>query len=265
MSTITFSALYRKLSLDPLVTRNIYLYQFVRGLVKRFDLFLPHEPDFAAFQFLPARSGIFLDIGANDGMASRSFRKFNKTTPIVALEPNRCHQSSLERCKKSVPLFSYQLVGAGEAEARMMLFTPVYKGFALTSYTSFSRAEARHNLEKYLHIPHISQSVSFAENEAHIMALDDLAFHPDFVKIDVEGYEVAVLKGMRQTIERWRPILMIEVQPHNLVKVRSLLDPLAYVTLAYDHREHVFLRSYEAEPLNLFFVPPSRLPHGRIR
>ncbi len=254
-----FSTLYRKLPLDSLVTTNIYLYLLVRGLVKQFDIFLPHEPDFAAFQFLPVQPGIFLDIGANDGLASRSFRKFNKTMPIVALEPNRCHQKALEQCKRSMTGFDYMLIGAGEAEAMMPLFTPVHKGFALTSYTSLSQEEACRNLETYLRIRDIAQRVSFVETKAHIRAIDNFAFRPNFVKIDVEGFEVPVLKGMLRTIEQWRPILMIEYNAHNFAAVFSLLTDRDYEILVYDHQKQVFSRHYEQEPLNFFFVHRSRM------
>jgi FkbM family methyltransferase len=36
---------------------------------------------------------------------------------------------------------------------------------------------------------------------------------PDFVKIDVEGYELHVLHGMQRLLERRRPILHVEVHP----------------------------------------------------
>jgi FkbM family methyltransferase len=40
----------------------------------------------------------------------------------------------------------------------------------------------------------------------------DQARGPDFLKIDVEGHESAVLAGGRQTLERYRPALLIECE-----------------------------------------------------
>lgn len=37
-----------------------------------------------------------------------------------------------------------------------------------------------------------------------------------FVKIDVEGYELAVLRGARGLIERERPVLMVEIEQRHL-------------------------------------------------
>ncbi|MEA2693634.1 MAG: hypothetical protein QOJ16_3021, partial [Acidobacteriota bacterium] len=43
-----------------------------------------------------------------------------------------------------------------------------------------------------------------------------LSFAPDLVKIDVEGYELAVLKGGRGVLARYRPRLFLELHPERL-------------------------------------------------
>jgi FkbM family methyltransferase len=52
--------------------------------------------------------------------------------------------------------------------------------------------------------------------EVELVAIDDLVREqrikpPDLVKIDVEGAELAVLEGMRETIERYRPAIVCEL------------------------------------------------------
>src|SRR5262245_23057945 len=47
--------------------------------------------------------------------------------------------------------------------------------------------------------------------QATMLTLDSFNFDDvDFIKIDVEGYEAAVIDGARQTITRWRPIMLSE-------------------------------------------------------
>lgn len=50
-----------------------------------------------------------------------------------------------------------------------------------------------------------------------VRPLDAICPHAiDFIKIDVEGYEGQVLDGMKQLLQRDRPILFIEMHPHLL-------------------------------------------------
>jgi FkbM family methyltransferase len=42
------------------------------------------------------------------------------------------------------------------------------------------------------------------------------SFEPDVVKIDVEGHELRVLQGLRQTLRRNRPLLFLEVHPWHM-------------------------------------------------
>ncbi len=69
--------------------------------------------------------------------------------------------------------------------------------------------------------------------EVQIMRLDDL--HIDnvgFVKIDVEGHELAVLRGAADTLKRNRPTLLIEAEerhhPRAVAEINEFLGGLGY-------------------------------------
>jgi FkbM family methyltransferase len=56
-----------------------------------------------------------------------------------------------------------------------------------------------------------------------------LANHPvDFIKLDVEGSEMAVLAGLKETLRRWRPTMFVEVQSRNLPAFEAFLVAQAY-------------------------------------
>ena len=48
------------------------------------------------------------------------------------------------------------------------------------------------------------------------------------VKIDVEGFEVNVIKGMIKTIQMNMPYIMIEIKHTHLEEIKQLLLPIGY-------------------------------------
>ena len=52
-------------------------------------------------------------------------------------------------------------------------------------------------------------------------------FQPDVIKIDVEGHELKVLRGLKETVCNFRPIIFLEVHPERLALERDDLRLLA--------------------------------------
>ena len=74
----------------------------------------------------------------------------------------------------------------------------------------------------------------------------------DLAKIDVEGFEPQVLKGMRTTLQRFRPALFIECLPDGPYReVEEILKNLGYQS---------YLLSREG-PIQVERVTPSRMYH----
>jgi FkbM family methyltransferase len=72
----------------------------------------------------------------------------------------------------------------------------------------------------------LGPNAEFAEEDrlaVTVSTLDAVVEHEgcekvDFIKVDVEGYEPAVLRGARRTIERFQPVLMVEIEDRHLEK-----------------------------------------------
>ena len=74
---------------------------------------------------------------------------------------------------------------------------------------------------------------------SEIRTLDSFGFASvGLIKIDAEGHEEAVLKGAADTLSRWRPSLIVEIEerhnPGGLARIRALFGGMGYVAAALD-------------------------------
>ena len=84
----------------------------------------------------------------------------------------------------------------------------------------------------------------------------DNGVSPDFIKIDVEGFEVEVLLGAERLLAERRPILIVEVLPANRSAVREILNRHAYRVLEGNGHALTFgLEDGAGEDLNICCLP----------
>jgi len=58
----------------------------------------------------------------------------------------------------------------------------------------------------------------------------------DFIKIDTEGYELEVLKGAENTLKKFHPILVIELDENNLEKYHTSSNELITYLLSFGYK-----------------------------
>ncbi len=58
--------------------------------------------------------------------------------------------------------------------------------------------------------------------EIETRRMDSLGLKPDFIKIDVQGYELLVLKGGYETIKECRPIILIELVMNGVIQQEAI-------------------------------------------
>lgn len=180
--------------------------------VGRFWLRRPHDDDYRVFGMFPQRRGVFLDVGANAGMSALSFRIYNKTCPIVSVEPNPFHEADLRFAGRLARPFSYRLWAAGAREDELTLHVPVFRGVPITAEASLLReqVEGSSSLRKRIGDAMDSDELEIVVRRVPVRPLDRLGVDPAFVKLDVQGFEHQALIGMTDTIARARPILLVE-------------------------------------------------------
>ncbi len=243
-----------------------YTWKLAWTVVRRLPFLLPHDKSYNALRHFIALkpNGLFLDVGANDGISALSFRRFDRNYRILSLEPNRLLEPSLKKIKAGDPHFDYLMVGAGSEPAHVQFHVPVYRGVVLHTFTSSSLAHARSALARTF-----GSSVAVAANidsvEGKIVRVDDLRIDPTIVKVDAEGFNYDVLLGAVETIARSRPFVVVEIEATEADYMKSYFEERRYVIVGYDIVQDKFYSAGEARysdrsgDRNFFAIPDEML------
>ncbi len=135
---------------------------------------------------LGGRDRIFLDVGAYIGKYSIRLSKYYKV--IYAFEPNPYAVKVFKRNLELNHIKNVVIIQRALGSRRALGFLHL-RGGSSTLLAGFK-----------------SQNVARIE----IVPLDDLELECHVIKIDVEGYEVEVVRGAYNTIRKYRPIILIE-------------------------------------------------------
>jgi hypothetical protein len=87
-----------------------------------------------------------------------------------------------------------------------------------------------------------------------VRTVDSFALQPEIMKIDVEGNELEVLEGAGETLERTRPILLIENGARD--EIIQYLTSFGYNPFSYDVGRDT-LYPLQEESVNTFFISTS--------
>jgi FkbM family methyltransferase len=198
-------------------------------------------------------SGMCIDIGANIGLYTFIFsRIFNR---VIALEANPITFKVLEA---NVALNAINNVfclckGASDETREALLFFP--RGGELgwaTLRNKWGKGE-----QQKVHLDSLDNLVDihgFAESPV------------SFIKIDVEGHELAVLRGAVGTLARWKPVLMVEANSTKMAAdIFDFLETIGYSAFYQFERGFSLRDNWRAEILRTLVhgLPARIVPASR--
>lgn len=165
---------------------------------KSLDLYGEYaEYEFMLLDNLIAPNHVVIDIGANIGLHSVWFSKHAFKGEVVAFEPNEHNRVMLAKnleqngCK-NVTVYA-NIVGERKGMAFISSFDPKLPG-------------------NYGECSVLDSNPGQLYESRDMVNIDSINVQRlDFVKIDVEGYEKQVLNGMKDTITKHRPGMLVEV------------------------------------------------------
>jgi FkbM family methyltransferase len=254
--------------LTRLANGNPYFWYIGWSILPHFSFLLPHEKSYYAFRHLgTGADGLFLDVGANNGLSAQGFRKLVPNYRIFSVEANRHHEPSLKRLAQKMRRFEYLIAAAGSVRANLTLYTASYRGIKLHTGTSLSQ---EHMKSGYAHnfSPSVVKDLVWSEDKVDVIPLDELGLKPDIIKTDAEGYDYEVLAGLSDTIKAHRPHVLIEFSAEMIDRLTSFCNELNYGMYVYDWNRDCFSSFDSARelselasgviPVNLFLMPAEK-------
>lgn len=200
----------------------------------------PFEEEFYALKCFPdSADQLCLDVGGNHGLAVGAIRLFKPACRIISFEPNEPLAREIQRSYRNDHKVSVHACGLGDKETEVPLFVPVYRKVQFDGLASFYRSYAESSLGGKDIFLFRKKHVEIRELSCQIRTLDSLGLDPFFIKVDVQGSELSVLRGAEETLRRTRPVLLIESVTDEHM---NFLANFGYNVYSYDRRRNSFLK-----------------------
>ena len=234
-----------KFQIIRLIEKNPRVNLYIYNRIHNFKFLFPHEKDYLALKLIFKKfdkNKIFFDIGANIGLSVIGFREMGfKKNKIFAFEPQieifKNHLIKLKKKDKNLIVFNFGLSNYSEEK---ILYTPYIKNTPIHYLCSFDKKYLNNRLKltykKYFYNFEIKKSKFILKK------FDEIKFKhsPDFIKIDTEGCDHLVLKGMKNLIKIKKPIFLIEYNTENFKEIMKILKH--YSCFKYDVSNNKLIR-----------------------
>ncbi len=170
------------------------------------------EPECKHIDRLVKERGLALDIGANQGLYS--YRLHQLFREVHAFEANEGIAADLIAFRaRNVRV---HVVGLSDKEGSATLYVPEVKGRQLHGWASLDPGNC-------------ADADRVVSKNVLLTTLDTFELRGvDFIKIDVEGHELAVLRGAEETLRSCLPRLLIEIRADTLPSVIKYLSAFGY-------------------------------------
>ena len=243
--------------IENLVRSNIYLFIFFRYLTNRFFAKIIYETDFKILFYLKNLkffSKSIIDIGANDGISIKAIRKFVKNK-IYSFEPNKINYKKISKLKTRMKtLATYNLGLSNKSSNKIYIYEAHYKKYHLSPFDSLLKKNVIKHLKNSLFIKDIVNKVKIRKSLIKLKRLDDFKLSPSFIKIDVQGHEFECIIGALKTINKYRPIIMIEFDKKIINKIDKRLKKIGYLKFYFKADKIMLLKHKNEKVFNIFFI-----------
>ncbi len=241
--------------LEKIVRSHPLLYFITRYFIRYTNIF---EQDANGVTFLNLDKKVnIIDVGASDGIASKFFNRKLKINKIICFEPNKSYVKILRKLNiKNLKVNAY---GISQFDKYYKIFFPRYKFFFknldLITYAHYSKQALLNQINLDFKF---KKNISIVQEKIHLKKIKKIKPKIHLIKIDVNGHELSVIKGLSKIIQRDRPAIIIETND-DIKLIENYLKK-------YNFEKYLFLNEYNKfnqikknYPLNTYFLQKNHL------
>ena len=180
---------------------------------------LKHKIKKGDYKWLQERSiATVVDVGANIGQFAQLIHEILPQAGIHSFEPLREQYMQLERLSKKIPLLQCYPLAAGSENCDKNInaneFSPSSSLLPMTELHASSFPFTKHSVAQKVHVRPLDSVLPMAALQKKIL-----------LKIDVQGYEMEVLKGAEHLL-RQVEVIIVETSFQELYRGQPLFDDI---------------------------------------
>ncbi len=184
------------------------------------DLSTFPEPELFFIHYLVPPDSTIIDIGSNVGIYIYRYKQTLQSCRIIGFEPIPLLYKRLKRLFPEVEIFDFAISDKTEE-----------RSFKIP-YIDGQRYDTRGTLHQYTE----EKETNSAKISVKTISLDEFVIQNkieniSFIKIDIEGHEIAALNGAEKTLKKFKPLLLIEIEQrhHKEISIQRIFDRITNV------------------------------------
>lgn len=213
---------FAKKVLFKILSQQVYLKTLHRGFYFLYSLGILKKDARFKYHYLVKDiiepNYTIVDIGANLGYFSKTFSRLASNGKLISIEPVKPFYDVLTHflgTKSNVTIYNYAL---GKEAGTITMVMPESNGMIRTGLPHIASSEE----EKQQHKTHEVEIVKGSELLGNLESID-------YIKCDIEGYEIVVFIELTPIIEKHQPIVQIEIGPENESEMLAYFTQLGFV------------------------------------
>ena len=240
---------------EKIIRSHPLLYFVTRYFIRFTNIF---EQDANGVSYINFSQKInIIDVGASDGIASKFFSRKLNVNKLICFEPYIPYVKILKKLGiENIKIYPY---GIDKYNKYYDVFFPRYKFFSknldLITYTFYDKKK----LIKQINLDFVfKKNIQIVKQKIYLKKIKNIKTKIHFIKIDVNGHEFSVIKGLEKIIKRDKPALMIETG-EDIINIERFLKKYNFKKYLFSNKKCKFFEIKKNYPLNTYFLQNSHL------